>query len=426
MKGKTVIIYLVLIMVALLPRVLLVIFSSASLTGDEITYNSLASSIIHGKGFSILNKPFIDVPPVYPYFLALIYRLLGYSFINIRLIQAFIGSIICVLVYLICKRLFNRRAVIIAFLLTVFNPALIKSCERIRSECLFIFLVMLSVLILMEVYKKPRTMFLILLGVNIGLATLTRGIFILFPLFFIASLMFIKTKKGLVKYSLITILFFSLTLAPWVIRNWFLLHAFVPVTTQTGLAFYSSFNPRDGKFYGFNAKDQITEEADKLNSEVAKSSFLTSQTLKSIKKNLPKLPRIELLKFLYFWAPFDWEIIGEGKYNFIYGFIFPFLMAGFIFTIRNFRDYFCLYLPIIYFQTMALIFYGSPRFRLPIEPYLIIIASAGIAYFIAHFSKKIYGFLLTGFYFLLNLLLYFSSYQVKLFFKYIFEKVHLW
>ena len=395
---------------ALLPRLILVVSSSAGLTGDEVTYNELASSIFKGEGFSIRGIPSTVLPPLYPYFLAFIYKLSGCSsvFFSIRFAQAFLGAAACILVYLIANKLVCQKAAIVSFWLTVLNPAMIKCCERVRSECLFIFLLLIAIYISAAVYKKEKKIIplSILLGLIFGLLSLTRGIFVLFPVFFIACLFFIKNKSGLIKGSLITVLFFSLTLAPWSIRNWRLLHAFVPVSTQSGLALYSSFNPKDGKIYGLNARDKITEEADKLESEVAKSKFLVSQTIQLIRQNPFRIFRLELLKCLYFWVPLDWEVMGEGRYNFIYGFLFPFFIAGFILSLRRFRDYLAIYLPVIYFQTMILIFYGSPRFRLPIEPCLSIFASIGIMRFISYFPKKIYNYSFLVFYLLLNLFIF--------------------
>ena len=52
--------------------------------------------------------------PLYPYFLGVIYRLFGPDYLTPRIIQAVLGSISCVLLYLITRRLFGERAALLA------------------------------------------------------------------------------------------------------------------------------------------------------------------------------------------------------------------------------------------------------------------------------------------------------------------------
>jgi hypothetical protein len=149
---------------------------------------------------------------------------------------------------------------------------------------------------------------------------------------------------------------------------------------QGGFAFYSSYCPANGIF-GMNAAsdDPVVIESNKISSPVMRSNFLAKKTLGFIVNNPQKVLILEFKKILYFWAPFDWEIVGGRWFNFVYVIILPFFALGFILALRHFRKNYPVLLPIIYFQIMTLIFYGSPRFRLPIEPYLFILAITGIS-----------------------------------------------
>ena len=100
-------------------------------------------------------------------------------------------------------------------------------------------------------------------------------------------------------------------------------------STAVGRGLYCSYIPSKGKLYGIYSDDETFTSALKMDSEVASDKFLRQQTLLYIRNNLNKLPKLELLKFLFFWCPFDWEIIsskGIGVYNYMYGFIFPFFI----------------------------------------------------------------------------------------------------
>ena len=58
--------------------------------------------------------------PLYPYFLGAIYTALGHDYYLARLIQLILGSISCVLVYLVGREIFNWRVGLVASLIASF------------------------------------------------------------------------------------------------------------------------------------------------------------------------------------------------------------------------------------------------------------------------------------------------------------------
>ena len=73
---------------------------------DPAYYNNWALDIFHGDWIS--SRAF-DLSPLYPYFLAIIYRVFGYSLYAARLIQMLIGSLSCVLILWIGSYVFKRN-----------------------------------------------------------------------------------------------------------------------------------------------------------------------------------------------------------------------------------------------------------------------------------------------------------------------------
>jgi len=214
---------------------------------------------------------------------------------------------------------------------------------------------------------------------------------LLFPFFIIPVFIYsnrTRLSKMLGKYSIV-LLFFGLTILPWVIRNYVVHHKFLLVSTHGGITFYSSYQPPGGIF-GRNATvdDPVVMEANKISSPVLASDFLTKKTISFILSNPRKVLALEFKKILYFWAPFDWEIVGGRWFNFIYVTALPFFAVGFLFAARRFKVFYPILVPIIYFQIMTLIFYGSPRFRLPLEPYLFILAIVGAMVTAKYISGK--------------------------------------
>ncbi len=429
--SKQTVIIIAIFLVGLLPRIFLAFNSAEIPASDALGYDHQAIGILEGKGFIENGKISSSREPLYSLFLAGIYYLFGHSYTAVRIIQAILGALVCLVVFEIAKNLFASKVAILAGLLSAFSPSQIKISEKLLSENLYTFLLSIAILLILKQTKSKNYICLALLGIFLGLASLTRYVIVFFPFFIIV---FIGRSlipedysiKKRVFSALVLIFFFILPILPWTIRNWSVHHKFIPIVSRTGAGLYYSYFPKDGKIYGFNISDENTEKAKLLGSETEESNYLIKLTLKFIKEHPWRVLKLEVLKTAYFWSPFDWEIIGSGVYNYIYGFIFPFIIFGLIIMRKRFRELLVICLPVFYAFLLALITYGSPRFRLPVEPYLIIMASAAIVHFISLFPRKILPVLITCGFFFFNFYLYAYSYQAKMFAKDLLEKIHLW
>ena len=78
---------------------------------DSVDYDARATAILHG---SWPEEGAFYQPPLYPLFLALIYRVLGHDFLAVRVVQAVLGSVSAALVYLIGRRCAGKAAGIAA------------------------------------------------------------------------------------------------------------------------------------------------------------------------------------------------------------------------------------------------------------------------------------------------------------------------
>jgi len=416
---------------ALLPRLILAIYSTQIPSNDDLGYDERAMHILDGKGFGQQGRLISYKEPFYSFFLAGIYSVFGHNYAAARIMQAFLGALVCVIIFLISARLFNPKIAFISGLISAFNPGFVKSAEYLLTENLYTFLLVLAVYFLVRQAQEGGIKNLVILGLILGVTALTRAVIFFFPLF-IALFMgkhLIPGNYSNKKCAAAIILFifcFILPISPWTIRNWKVHHRFVPIVSRTGAGLYTSYLPPKGKLFGFDADDENTRQARLIESEVERDAFLKRKALDYIIKNPRAVLKLELLKIAYFWSVFDWEIVGYGVYNFMYGFILPFFIYAIAATRAGFRKLLPVYLPIIYSFLIALATYGSPRFRLPVEPYIIILGSAGIVSFVSLFRKKIVGVLLSIGYLSLNIFFFIYSYQIKIFVKSIFEKLCLW
>lgn len=423
--------FLLIFVLALAPRLIVAISSTELPSKDALGYDLRAQSIAAGQGFSAGGRPTSFKEPLYSFFLAAIYLIFGNSYVAVRAVQSIMGAFSCYIVYLLGKRSFGAAVGFVAAMAAAFDPSLVKSAEHTTSEGFFTFLLLISLYLLLRLEAEPKRSISSGAGAILGLAALTRSVVFFFP-FLIAARGLIKVlrEKAMVRKAALDIaalvLPFLLIIAPWTVRNWWVHRSFVPISTNVGINLYSSYRPPQGKLFGFNAFDENTRRAFQLGTEVEQSRYLMAKTFESIRDNPGALPYLIFLKSAYFFSPFDWEVIGGGVLNFVYFFSIPFFVAGLIAGRGRGEGASCLYLALIYFFAMAILTYGSPRFRLPVEPLLLIFAALGLVCLFRRSKRKLVDSATVLGYFGLSLFLYFYSSQVKAASKMAFKIFGLW
>ena len=207
---------------------------------DEKHYNRLALSILERGEFGWRPGHLTAIrPPLYPAFLALIYKVFGPESYNaVRLIQIFLSLASGWLIYSLAKRIFHEeRVALLATGLFLFYPSLLLFNYLLLTEILFIFLFLLSVWFLLYFKRSFRNLFIA--GIFWGLASLTRSV--IYPLTPFVALFLIFASSSKKRGLLAAALFLSatiLTLSPWVIRNYRVFGHFVAVDTMGGLNLY--------------------------------------------------------------------------------------------------------------------------------------------------------------------------------------------
>ncbi|MFC1631929.1 ArnT family glycosyltransferase [Candidatus Omnitrophota bacterium] len=383
----------------LILRLFFAVNSPDPIISDGVSYDALAVSLANGRGFSLNGQDLTSsVPPGFPFVLASIYALFGHNFMAALIVQAILGAVLCLLVYQLAKGVVKDKtiALVSAAICCVYYYFL-REGERLLTEPLFMFLLVLSVLYYVKMSGDSNLLYPAMFGLSCALLTLTRpvGLFLPFILLGIELLRVSPRNKtqgfAYLKRAGIILLVFMIPLGLWAGRNFLVHKELVLVTTNGGANFYESFNPYQGKKYGITVKDQVTEQADKISSEVARDKFYFKQAAKSISSKSPaELFKLTLLKAATFWSLLDWGAMGNGGYvfNFCTAFILPFSLAAVILLRKDKFALSVLLTPLSYFFLLSLVFMGLPRFRFPAEPFLIILAAYSIVRLFRRFSRK--------------------------------------
>jgi len=405
LKSKSI---LLIFSVALFIRLFFAFTGNDIPTGDEIFYEEAGRNISLGNGYLQAGHLTASKTPGYPIFVGLIYRMFGKSLIPIRILQALIDALMCVLVYMIAIRFFDRRVAFLSGVLCAFHYFFLKSLQVIRPDTVQMFFIVLSILF----WIRWRTNFFkkdaFFLGAALSFTVMLKANMILLPFLIIAieGYNFIKDKK--IKFKifsrsvLLLVFIFSLPLIAWSIRNYNAFNSFVPVATDGGLALYSSYNPPEGKKFGILTSDSVTTLAYRMDSEVERSKYLSKKTVEHIVNHPKEVLALMPLKILFFWSVFDWETLGDenGVYNFATGFILPFSFLGMFFLRKRFKEIYPIIWPIVYAFSLAIIFAGIPRFRMAVEPFLIIFSAYAMTFFYDRYSKRMVAlFILSWFFF---------------------------
>ncbi len=385
---------------------------------DADTYHVRAIDIAKGK---LLEKQSFWQAPGYPYFLGFLYWLLGpSSFIGVRIIQSIMGSLSCVLLYLIGRFMFSRRVSLLAGILLSLYPTLVFLDLELLNPVLENFLLLLFFYLLYLAWDMQKPGYYGIAGLVAGLLAVTRGSIILFVLYLLLmSLIFkqhyyVKTKGDkATNISSIPILskramirFLPLFLLPIGVTAWHNYHVekvFVPICSNNGLNFYLGNNKDYIKTVGIRPGDDweyLIEEPLRLKG-ISRSDLLSDYWINKglgFYKDNPILGLRLLLKKTYLLFR-GHEILRnqniyafrqystyirltlfkiKGFLAFPLGLLFPLAFVGIFLTLYDWRRLLLLYGFLLTHALFVLAFFVTARYRLPMIPFLILFASAAV------------------------------------------------
>ncbi len=380
-------------------------------------YDSLAYQTI---GFNLLDEhcfcmhPHITTvyrPPLWPFLIAGISLIFGRANIYDRLFLSCLGSGTCVFIYLFARDLFRERIGLIAGLVACVYPALYIYDGWMYTESLYTFLLTAICYCVFRIQRDEgiHRRLWILCGVLLALLALTRPNGILVVALVILWTIFLTWRKLLRGRALIgvtlTALLACLLIAPWTLRNYLVSRSFVPVATGDGTVLLGAYNDQVlvrpnylGSWINPLQTDPAVLKPFPLYTcsavcEVAREDVSKNAAVQWVKAHLSDLPELMVYHLRNFWTPYTREADLPMER-------FPDLLAsqvvrvmsetvpipimllsalGLVVTLRRYwRELLFAYLVILATLGEALVYYGSSRFRAPIEPLLVLLAAGAL------------------------------------------------
>jgi 4-amino-4-deoxy-L-arabinose transferase-like glycosyltransferase len=160
--------------------------------------------------------------PVYPLFVAAIYRVLGESHTAVAAVQAALFALLTLVVYALTARLATRRVALTAAWFTALFPPFPYYAALVLTELLCTVLVTLGIWTAVRAIQDGRWSDYALTGICIGLATLTRPTYAMLPVAIVGCIAVIAAARR--DWHIVapwgwTLGAFALVLAPWLAYN---------------------------------------------------------------------------------------------------------------------------------------------------------------------------------------------------------------
>jgi 4-amino-4-deoxy-L-arabinose transferase-like glycosyltransferase len=162
--------------------------------------------------------------PGYPIFVAAVYLVFGNgNHMAVAIAQAFVFAGICLLVYLLAKRVDNERTAIVAALLTALYSPLPYFGALVLTELWTAFVATAAMVMCLRAAQHGRMRDFAIAGALFSFTTLVRPAFLLLPFFFAIAVPILvrsqRTRRALAGWSVL-VLTAILALTPWLTYNY--------------------------------------------------------------------------------------------------------------------------------------------------------------------------------------------------------------
>ncbi|MBM4082346.1 MAG: glycosyltransferase family 39 protein, partial [Planctomycetes bacterium] len=352
---------------------------------DSVGYDALAKNLLAGKGLVFDETHQVVRAPFYPIFLAACYELFGPGALLMpRLIQCAVGAILCLLVFLLAQRVFDERAGMIAAVICVFYPFFIFYTGLILTETFFACALAALVFALVDVRDRRDVQGAAWAGLALGVCVLLRPSMLTFVPFLLPFwIACAGWRRETVKSFVMVAGAVAIVLIPWTWRNYVVTGGkFVPTTLLVGKSLYEANSDYATGGPAMHLV-QWPPEIERM-SEYDADRYMKAKAVEWIKANPGCFVKLAFVKLGRFWNPFpNFEEYRSTPYLLIslfsFGPVLVFSLWGIWRAAGQWRQVLLLLAPVFYFSLLHSVFVGSIRYRMPVEPFLIVLAGHALS-----------------------------------------------
>lgn len=358
--------------------------------GDMITYEGTAKNIVAGKWhFGWGEQPSAHREPVYPLFVAAIYKVAGPSREAVHWAQAFLCAASCGLLVLLASLLLrSRRAAALAGVLAALYPPFLLQIQTVLSEPLATALLLLATYLVVVGWTEGRRGPLIWGGLFLGLATLTRAATLMYAPVLAGGLLLSSSgrRRFGIKGAAVFLLVFLAVLSPWTARNYKVFGRFIPVGVNAGGSFFRGNYDEGtlgsmGSNYDPRMPAEITAKYEGLD-EVDIDRLLMHEGINYVRSHPGTFVKLCAMKFTRLW--FNVGFAGppsRASMAFAVGngvLLALALFGAFATGLTNHRAAAPVYLLLVYYTALHVLLFTTARYSMPVMPYVLAFSGAGL------------------------------------------------
>ena len=369
----------VIFLVALLLRIVLAVsLQDGYYFVDAPIYSAAASHLVEYGEF----PEDYDRAPLYPLFLAGVYSIAGEGVFPPRLVQAVLGAFIAVLIAVIGKRTGNIGVGAIAGIVWAIYPMGVFIAGLTYPTTLVTVLLACGVLCLVsDTGNHTGTANVALAGLLFGLAALTKPI-VLGTIVFIVLWLLSWKRPGRMMLTSVFIVAVLAALTPWTVRNAYVYDRLVPIEAR-GLETVVPWadKPASDNKRGNEIWLKVSRMAERMPSEFFYFFELYPRRVNLLKQEHRDNAHRKLPNFVKHTS------LGSNLVNAVsivsVGSIFVFALIGIraIWRERDKRRELSLFvLMVMSFALGYATSWGKIRYRIPVDPYIIILSAWGVMY----------------------------------------------
>lgn len=378
---------------------------------DSWNYHHWAKAILAGD---ILGKDVFVHSPLYAFFLALLYAVLGPKPDLAAGVQLVMGALSCGLVFLLGRRVFDRTVgAVAAAMAAVYGVAIFH-----EGTLLTVILIhMLNLGVLLTAYwaaGREKWQSWIWTGLLLGLSVLTRPNILLLALILLSWLwmMYQGHWKKMAGPAVALCLCTAVVVLPATLRNMAVLHEMLLTVGNGGINFYLG-NARDSRGVhvpfrelGLSASQQVQDfkaEAEKrLKRKLTygqSSRYWSGQAWKDILADPLRWQRLLVDKLLFFLNDYEYttslhyygvrEITPFLKWPWLFfGFVGPFALLGMIFAVRQWKFLWPLYGLVLVYAFSNISMLVSSEYRFAVMPAFFVFAALAMKQWFGYLRQK--------------------------------------
>lgn len=324
-------------------------------------------------------------PPVYSFWLALVFLIEGRPwYLPAQLLNILFSVLTCLLIASWGTRAVNRGVGRVAGLIAAIDPLLIYFAVQMQSEPFTLFIELLFFVLLQRASSPPRPSTAVGLGLWGGVLTLTRSVFLVYPLFLLAALLLPRWRERRMWLWSLILLGWAIPIALWGARNVWKHGQFIPLATNGGWNMWEGFTLD---------REEVRRRPELMAAEVrsigldsskdlmAVGDYYTKKTKDFILEHPSQALRIISGKFFLYWRPWPYDPHQRSiRMALAAYFTVLFLLAAR--GLWALRPHFQALAPalalIIYLSLLHSVFFTSLRYRSPLEPFLCLLAAGGL------------------------------------------------